>query len=265
MTVSQYDSRFSELARHAIWMVPTDCERIRGFVDGLNYHLRILMTRERVLGATFEEVVDIAREIETVRRQGREETEAKKPRGSGSYSGASLRGQFQHGRGRSFRHAQSARPEYRGASLGHGHHGSQRVQSSLSALPAQSSFHAPSVQGSSMPSASAGHSGVRGSLQSPSPAPGSCYECGEFGHVWRQCPRRMAGSSQQRGQPSTTTPVTSPPAQPARGGGHAARGLPRGGGRSGGGQARFYALPGRPDAIVSDVVITGISESALER
>lgn len=102
--------KFSELARHAIWMIPSDRERIKRFVDGLNYHLRILMTRERVLGDTFEEVVDITREIETVRHQEREEKVANRPRGSGSYSGVPLRGQFQHGRGRSFRPAQSARP-----------------------------------------------------------------------------------------------------------------------------------------------------------
>ena len=66
--MSQYESRFSELARHAIWMVPTDRERIRRFVDGLTYQLHILMTRERVMGATFEEVVDNAREIEAVYR-----------------------------------------------------------------------------------------------------------------------------------------------------------------------------------------------------
>ncbi|XP_070014965.1 uncharacterized protein [Nicotiana sylvestris] len=75
--------------------------RIRRFVDGLTYQLRILMTRERVSGATFEEVVDIAHEIESLHRQ-REEREAKRPRGSGSYSGAHSRGQFQHDRGRSF-------------------------------------------------------------------------------------------------------------------------------------------------------------------
>ena len=68
MTVSQYELKFSELARHAIWLVPTDRERIGRFVDGLTYHLRILMTRERVMGSMFEEVVDISREIESVCR-----------------------------------------------------------------------------------------------------------------------------------------------------------------------------------------------------
>ncbi|XP_070029749.1 uncharacterized protein [Nicotiana sylvestris] len=120
------------------------------------------------------------------------------------------------------------------------------------------------VQGSSPPSASASHSGARGSLHSPSPAPGSCYECGEMGHMRRQCPRRLASSSQQRDQSSTSVPVTSSsPTQPTRGGGQSARGCPRGGGRSGDGQALFYALQGRPDVIASDAVITG-SESVLQ-
>ncbi|XP_070054972.1 uncharacterized protein [Nicotiana tomentosiformis] len=44
-------------------------ERIRRFIDGLTYQLRLLITRERVSGATFDEVVDIARQIEVVRSQ----------------------------------------------------------------------------------------------------------------------------------------------------------------------------------------------------
>ncbi|XP_070053920.1 uncharacterized protein [Nicotiana tomentosiformis] len=109
-----------------------------------------------------------------------------------------------------------------------------------------------------MPGSSTRHPGARGSLQFPPPAPGSYFECGELGHMWRHCPRRHGGLSQQRSQPPTAAPVTSPPAQSARGGGQSASGRPRGRGRSGGGQARFYALPARPDAIASDGVITGI-------
>ncbi|XP_070010988.1 uncharacterized protein [Nicotiana sylvestris] len=196
MSVTRYEMKFSQLARHATWMIPTYRERIRRFVDGLNYSLGILMTRERVLGASFEEVVDITRDIETVRRIEREEREAKRPRGSGSFSGAPSRGQFQRGRGRSFRPPQPARPEYSRTSSDCGHQGFQQGQSLLNALPAQSSSYAPLVQGSSVPSASAGHSGVRGSLQFPSPIPGSCYECREFGHIKRQCPRLRGGQFQ---------------------------------------------------------------------
>ncbi|XP_070024610.1 uncharacterized protein, partial [Nicotiana sylvestris] len=258
MTVSQYEVRFSELARYAPWMVPTNRERIKRFVDGLIYPIRILMARERILSHTFEDAVDIARDIEADRRQEREERKAKRPRGSGSFSGSPSRSQFQQSRGRSYRPHQSARSKYRGASSGRGHQGFQQGQSSLGALPAQSSSHAPSVQGSSAPSASASHFGVRGSHQVPYPASGSCYECGEFGHMKRHCPQLRGSQSQQRGQSSSSAPFTSAPTQSIRGEGQAARGRPRGGGRSGGGQAQFYAIPDRTDALASDAVITGI-------
>ncbi|XP_070008586.1 uncharacterized protein [Nicotiana sylvestris] len=179
MTVSQYEARYYELDRHTGWMVSTDHERIRRFVDGLNYHLRILMTRER-------------------------------------------------------------------------------GQPSLSALSIQSSSRASLVKGYSVASPSTGPSSARGSLQSLPPAPGSCYECGKFRHMRRQCPRLHDVQYQQRGQPSTSAPVISPPVQPARGRGQEVKGRPRGRGRSGGSQARFYAIPGRTAAIASDTVITGI-------
>ncbi|XP_070036156.1 uncharacterized protein [Nicotiana tomentosiformis] len=86
MSVTQYEMRFSELASHAIWLIPTDMERIRRFIDGLTFQLRLLVTRERVSGATFDEVVEIAHQIEMVRSQKRVEREAKRPRGSGDFS-----------------------------------------------------------------------------------------------------------------------------------------------------------------------------------
>jgi len=100
-----------------------------------------------VTGATFEEVVDIACGIDSVRHQEREERKAKRPRGSGSFG-----------------EAQSAHPGYHGIASGHSSHSSHQGHSSLSALPSQSPSRAPSIQGSSMPGASASHSGVRSSL-----------------------------------------------------------------------------------------------------
>ncbi|XP_070035296.1 uncharacterized protein [Nicotiana tomentosiformis] len=88
MSEMQYEMLFSKLARHAIWLVSTDRERIRRFIDGLTFQLRLLMTRERVLGATFDEVVDIACQIEMIRSQERVEREAKRPRGHEGFCGA---------------------------------------------------------------------------------------------------------------------------------------------------------------------------------
>ncbi|XP_070006785.1 uncharacterized protein [Nicotiana sylvestris] len=37
MTLMQYEMRFSELAHHIVWLVPTDKEWIRRFIDGLTF------------------------------------------------------------------------------------------------------------------------------------------------------------------------------------------------------------------------------------
>ncbi|XP_070035915.1 uncharacterized protein [Nicotiana tomentosiformis] len=216
------------------------------------------MTREGVSSATFDEVVDIARQIEMVRIQERVEREAKRPRGQGGFSGVPSGGQFHHGRGRPFRHAQAVYPVHRGVSSVHASHSYHYGHSSLSALPAQSSSRAPSGQSSSMPGPFTSYLGARSSLQSPALATRSCYEGGDFGHIRRHFPRLTGGPAQQRSQSTTSAPVSSPPAQPARGGAQSVRGHPRRGGRSGGGQARFYAPPARPDVIALDAVIIGI-------
>ncbi|XP_070049934.1 uncharacterized protein [Nicotiana tomentosiformis] len=186
--------RFSELAHHAVWLVPTDSERIRTFIDGLTYQLRLLMSRERVYGATFDEVVDIDRQIDMVCSHERGEREAKRPRGLGDFSGVPSGGQFYRGKGYPYRHAQRGRPVHHGASSGQGSYSSHQGQSSLSALLAQSSSRAPSVLGSFASGAPSSYSSSRCRIQSaPPPIPGSFFECGEFGHMWRQCPRRSRG------------------------------------------------------------------------
>ncbi|XP_070034611.1 uncharacterized protein [Nicotiana tomentosiformis] len=186
MSVTLYEMQFSELARHAIWLTPTD-------------------------------------KIEMVRGQERVEREANRPRGHGGFCGTPSGGPF--------------------ISL---------------ALPAQSSSRAPSGQGSSMLGPSSSYPGARGSLQSPALASGCCYECGEFFHMKRECPRLVGGPAPQRSQSMSSASVPPPPAESARGGAQSARGRPRGGGRSVDGQARFYALLSKPNAIALDDVITCI-------
>ncbi|XP_070035388.1 uncharacterized protein [Nicotiana tomentosiformis] len=143
-----YEIRFSKLARHTVWLVPTDRERIRRFIDGLIYQLRLLMTREKVSGATFDEVVDIARQIEVVSSQERSDREAKRPRGSGGFGGIPSRGQSYHSKGRPYRPAQTTRPAHHGTSASHGSYSAHSGQSSFSALTTQSSHHASSAQAS---------------------------------------------------------------------------------------------------------------------
>ncbi|XP_070032047.1 uncharacterized protein [Nicotiana tomentosiformis] len=194
MSVTQYEMRFSELDRHAIWFVPTDRERIRRFIDGLNYGLHFVMTREITLGLRFDEVVDIARRLEQVRSREHEEREAKRLPGSGGFSSALFGGQSYHRRGRPCRPAQMACSVHRGALASHGSYSSCPGQSSLSALPAQSSSRALLVQGSSVPVPSSSYFGAGRLVQSPPPLTDqSCFECREFGHMRRYCPRILGG------------------------------------------------------------------------
>ncbi|XP_070057834.1 uncharacterized protein [Nicotiana tomentosiformis] len=210
MSVRQSEMRFSELARHAIWLVPTDRERIRRFIDGLTFQLRLLMTRERVSGATFDEVVNIARQIEMVRSQEQVEREVKRSHGSSDFSGVPSGGQFYCGRGRFYKHAQTGRPAHRGASASHGSYSAHSGQSSFSALPPQSSNHASSAQAST--------SNSSGYQEQQFRQRRGCFECGEFGHFKRDYPRLLSGAPQQSPQLTVPAPAVPPPAQPARGG-----------------------------------------------
>nr|XP_009773294.1 PREDICTED: uncharacterized protein LOC104223535 [Nicotiana sylvestris] len=132
MFVTQYEMKFLELACHAVWLVPTERERIRRFSNGLYYQHHFVMSRESVSGATFDEVVDISRWLELVRSQEREEREAKRPCGSGGFSGVPSGGQFHHSKGRPYRPAQMAPPVHRGTSSSHGSYNARPGQSCLS-------------------------------------------------------------------------------------------------------------------------------------
>ncbi|XP_070034717.1 uncharacterized protein [Nicotiana tomentosiformis] len=74
----------------------------------------------------------------------------------------------------------------------------------------------------------------------------------------RYCPHLTGGPIQQRGQATTSAPVTSPPMQSGRDGTQAVQDRPRRGGRSGCGQALCYAFLTWAEVVDSDVVITGI-------
>ncbi|XP_070041347.1 uncharacterized protein [Nicotiana tomentosiformis] len=229
MSVTQYDMRFSEVDHYAIWLVPTERERIRWVIDGLSYQLHFVMTRENASSARFNEVVDIARRLELVRSWEREEREAKRPRDSGSFSGVYFGGRSHHSRGHSFRPAQTACPVHHGASVSHGPYSAYSGHSSFSALPAQSSYHASSPQVSTSSSSGYQEQQLRQRR--------GCFECGDLSRLKRDCPRLLSGVPRYSSWPMIPAPAATPPSYPARCGAQAARGHPRGGGRSGGGQA----------------------------
>lgn len=46
MSVTEYESRFLELSRHVVFLTPTEAEKVKGFIEGLNYGIKITMTIE---------------------------------------------------------------------------------------------------------------------------------------------------------------------------------------------------------------------------
>ncbi|XP_070057504.1 uncharacterized protein [Nicotiana tomentosiformis] len=244
MSVTDYEARFPKLSRHALMILPDDTERVRRFIVGSHYGIQVTMAREVQMGTPYEQVVEIARRIDGILQQGREQT----PRDKrflffGGFNGAPSGGRGQFARGQSSRPTYPAPPPPRGAP----------VRPYFSAI-LKSSYHPSAIQGSS-----SGSSGPQSQTQGQtSSAPRSCYECGDLGHVRRFCPRLWGMAVQQGYQPMIIEPVIEPAVRPPKDGGQVSKGRPRGGGQSGGAPARLYAFPARPDAIASDAVITCI-------
>ncbi|XP_070045590.1 uncharacterized protein [Nicotiana tomentosiformis] len=118
--MTQYEIRFADLARHAIWLVPTKRERIKRFIDDLNYGLRYSLAREAETGVGFDQIVEIARRLEQVRRLEREDWEGKMPNGSGCFSGTSYGGQSHRNRGHPYRPTQITHQVSRSPLASHG-------------------------------------------------------------------------------------------------------------------------------------------------
>ncbi|XP_070049097.1 uncharacterized protein [Nicotiana tomentosiformis] len=99
MTVSKHVVRFNELSRHAPALVSTIKERVRRFIEGLNPGIRFNMARELETDTPYQHIVEIARRLEGMWSQEREERKAKRPRDSVTYSGARAPVVARHGRG----------------------------------------------------------------------------------------------------------------------------------------------------------------------
>ncbi|XP_069145978.1 uncharacterized protein [Solanum lycopersicum] len=69
MTVLEYEARFHELSRHATMILPIEGERVRCFVRGLRYRLRVDTEHMVSAGRSFLDVVDHARSMEHIHRE----------------------------------------------------------------------------------------------------------------------------------------------------------------------------------------------------
>ncbi|XP_070031774.1 uncharacterized protein [Nicotiana tomentosiformis] len=221
MTVSEYAVWFSDLSRHAPALVTTVRERVRRFIEGLLPSIRFSMARELEMDITYQQVVVIARRLEGMRTQEREEREAKRPQDSRTYNSSCSPATARQGRGYMGRSVHSALPATSSALT------TTRPQDPYYALPVSS---VPPVCG-----ASSGQSNRSGQSQSQQPRPPSAYfEYGDTRYLVRDCPRFRRGAPLQTTQAlrvppgpqaMITAPVATPPTQPARGGGRT--GLPR--------------------------------------
>ncbi|XP_070040782.1 uncharacterized protein [Nicotiana tomentosiformis] len=88
MTVTQYETQFVDLARHATILLPTERERVKRFIDELTYTIKLQMAKETRSDISFQMTIDISRRIELVRAQERGLVSDKRPHHSGSVSGA---------------------------------------------------------------------------------------------------------------------------------------------------------------------------------
>ncbi|XP_070011414.1 uncharacterized protein [Nicotiana sylvestris] len=64
MTVLEYVIRYTSLARHALALVSSVCERVRRFIKGLIPSIRSSMTRELEMDISYQQVLSITRRIE---------------------------------------------------------------------------------------------------------------------------------------------------------------------------------------------------------
>ncbi|XP_070056718.1 uncharacterized protein [Nicotiana tomentosiformis] len=107
MSVSEYAVRFSDLSRHTSTLVSTVREQVRRFIEGISHDIWFCMARDSESNAPFQQVVEIARQLEGMRDHKREDMrdqervdrEAKRPRRPGGHTNPYFGGRVQHGKG----------------------------------------------------------------------------------------------------------------------------------------------------------------------
>ncbi|EOY18885.1 DNA/RNA polymerases superfamily protein [Theobroma cacao] len=241
MTVSEYDIKFTQLARYAPYLVSTEEMKIQRFVDGLVEPLfRAVASRDFT---TYSAAVDRAQRIEMRTSESRATRDRAKRGKTEGYQG---RRDFSSGGSSSSRQGpqrDSRLPQQGSDAPGANIRVGQRTFSSRRQQDSRQS----SQVIRSCDTCGRRHSG-RCFL-----ATKTCYGCGQPGHIRRDCP--MAHQSQDSARGSTQ-PASSAPSvavsfgrevggSRGRGAGTSSQGRPSGSGHQssiGRGQARVFAL-----------------------
>ncbi|XP_070056837.1 uncharacterized protein [Nicotiana tomentosiformis] len=92
ISVTQHEMRFTQLSCYSSSLVSNEKKKVQRFIEGLHFGIRLGMAREAEIETTFHQALEVTRRLECIRIQGREEHEAKKPRTTGGFSGASSGG-----------------------------------------------------------------------------------------------------------------------------------------------------------------------------
>ncbi|XP_070032797.1 uncharacterized protein [Nicotiana tomentosiformis] len=144
MTVTKYETRFVDLAHHALILLPTERERVRWFIDGLAQPIGLQMAKETGNEISFQAAANVPRRVGMLLAQGSGQGSDKRPCHSSGFSGASSRGRGTYGRGHPPRPFHSALQASHGALGSRGpqmHYSDQLAYSAptapISALPIQ--------------------------------------------------------------------------------------------------------------------------------
>ncbi|XP_070045577.1 uncharacterized protein [Nicotiana tomentosiformis] len=99
MNVTHYETYFVDLARHALLFLPTNRERVRRFIDGLTYPIRLQIAKETEGDISFQTIANVARWIEVVLAHERGQGSDERPRHFSGFSGTSSSGRGTYGGG----------------------------------------------------------------------------------------------------------------------------------------------------------------------
>ncbi|XP_057416627.1 uncharacterized protein LOC130711144 [Lotus japonicus] len=256
MTVSEYSARFTQLSRHVPYPLTEDM-RVKRFIRGLREYLY-----RSVVGSncsTFTEALSLALQIEQRQKEKNSGTRdsRKKQRLEASQSS-----QPSHGSG----YGGKPRSVVPGSVSSGRSSGSVQSHRSRSGGPSRPSFSQRHGDVRSIPCPTCGrfHSGAcLGDSR-------ACYQCGQTGHIRRDCPLTVAhpssshasapGGAALASSHTSATSVRPSGSASGRGSGVSQQGGRgtggRGQGQAGRGQARVFALT-RQDAQASNAVVTG--------